>query len=120
MRRLICTLMVALIALPSGAAVFFVEEALNRPAYDAETTGLSNSRSRLELAHTIWVAYGARDLPYVLAHELVHLLSNSGEHSDDPGNLMRDETSVHNATLSTTQCEVARVSGEAQGLLVRR
>ena len=104
----------------SRPAVFFVDETLNRPAYDAETIGLANSRSRPELAHTIWVAYGARDLPYALAHELVHLLSNSGEHSDEPGNLMRDETAPENAVLTSRQCETARERGEAQGLLARR
>jgi hypothetical protein len=104
----------------SKPAIFLVDETLNRPAYDAETIGLGNSRSRPELAHTIWVAYGARDLPYALAHELVHLLSNSGEHSGEAGNLMRDETSPQNATLTSTQCELARERGESQGLLVRR
>lgn len=101
-------------------AIFFIDETLNRPAYEAETIGIANSRSRPELAHTIWVAYRARDLPYALAHELIHLLSNSGEHSDEPGNLMRDETSPRNAVLTSRQCEAARERGEAQGLLVRR
>ena len=108
-------------ALPvSRPAIFFVDETLNRPAYDAETIGLANSRSRPELAHTIWVAYGARDLPYALAHELVHLLSNTGEHSDEAGNLMRDVTSSRNAALTRSQCERTRERGEAQGLLVHR
>jgi hypothetical protein len=104
----------------SKPAIFFVDETLNRPAYDAETIGLANSRSRPELAHTIWVAYGARDLPYALAHELVHLLSDSGEHSGEPGNLMRDVTSPENVTMTRRQCERARERGKALGLLVRR
>ncbi len=101
----------------SKPAVFFVDETLNRPAYDAETIGLANAGSRPELAHTIWVAYGARDLPLALAHELVHLLANSGEHSAHPGNLMREETSPRNTALTTAQCAEARANGNAQGLL---
>lgn len=104
----------------SKPAVFFVDETLNRPAYDAETIGLANAVSRPELAHTIWVAYGARDLPLALAHELMHLLANSGEHSADAGNLLREETSQDNTALTAEQCALARMNGEAQGLLVQR
>jgi hypothetical protein len=101
-------------------AIFFVEDTLNDPAYDAEAIGLGNSATRRELANTIWVAYGARDLPLALAHELVHLLSDSGDHSDEPGNLMRSETAVENTRLSDTQCRRLRTRGEANGLLAPR
>jgi len=101
-------------------AVFFVEDTLNRPAYDAEAIGLENSATRSELANTVWFAYGARDLPLALAHELVHVLSDSGEHSEEPGNLMRTETSPQNTHLSEIQCERMRARGEANGLLTRR
>lgn len=101
-------------------ALFFVDDTRNRPAFDAETIGRANARSRPELADTIWVAHGARDLPVALAHELVHLLSDSGEHSDEPGNLMREETSPQNARLTPAQCERLRQRGEANGLLERR
>lgn len=98
-------------------AVIFVEETLNRPAFDAEAIGRANAASRPELADTVWVAYGARDLPLALAHELVHVLSDSGEHSDEPENLMRDETSPRNTHLTAAQCERLRLRGEANGLL---
>lgn len=101
-------------------AVFFVEDTLNRPAYDAEAIGLENSATRRELANTVWFAYGARDLPLALAHELAHVLSDSGEHSEEPDNLMRTETSPQNAHLSKAQCERMRARGEANGLLTRR
>ena len=101
-------------------AVFFVDDTLNRPAYDAEAIGLENSATRRELANTVWFAYGARDLPLALAHELVHVLSDSGEHSEEPGNLMRTETSPRNTHLSEAQCERMRARGEANGLLARR
>lgn len=103
----------------SKPAVFFVDETLNDPAYDAEAIGRANARTRPELADTIWVAYGARDLPLALAHELVHVLSDSGEHNDTPGNLMDRATSPRATRLSDVQCDRLRHYGEANGLLRR-
>lgn len=101
-------------------AIFFVEDTRNQPPYDAEAIGQKNAATRPELTNTVWVAYGARDLPLALAHELVHLLSDSGEHSNEPGNLMYPESSSTNTALSGAQCERLRARGEANGLLVRR
>jgi hypothetical protein len=98
-------------------AVFFVDDTLNRPAYDAEAIGRGNSATRPELADTVWVTYGARDVAQVLAHELVHVLSDSGEHSEAPDNLMRAETAPRNVRLSAAQCSRLRARGEANGLL---
>jgi hypothetical protein len=98
-------------------AVFFVEDTRNVPAFDAEAIGRGNAATRPELADTVWVAWGARDLPLALAHELVHVLADSGEHSDEPGNLMREETSPENTRLTPAQCERLRARGEANGLL---
>jgi len=100
-------------------AIFFVDETLNRPAFDAEAIGLGNSATRPELANTVWVAYGAHDLALALAHELAHVLADSGEHSSEPGNLMRDETAPDNTRLGRGQCERMRVRGEANRLLQR-
>jgi hypothetical protein len=101
-------------------AIFFVEDTKNEPAYDAEAVGRANSALRPELADTVWIAHGARDLPLVLAHELVHLLSDSGEHSTEPGNLMLPETSPANTRLSAAQCERLRVRGTSNALLERK
>lgn len=100
-------------------ALFFVEDTKNNPAFDAEAIGLGNSKPRPELVNTVWVAYGARDLPFAIAHELVHLLMNSGQHSHDPGNLMRTETAPGNDKLTSAQCERMRSQGEANGLLTK-
>ena len=105
---------------PPKPAVFFVEDTLNNPAYDAEAIGFANANGRPELAATVWVAHGARDLPYALAHELVHVLSDSGQHTDEPGNLMRAETAPENTRLTPAQCELMRSRGEAHGLLQNR
>jgi hypothetical protein len=101
-------------------AVFFVEDTRNEPAFDAEAIGLANAGRRPELANTVWVAYGARDLPHALAHELVHVLANSGDHSAERGNLMAEETSPQNDRLTSAQCELIRSRAEANGLLRRR
>lgn len=98
-------------------AVFFVDDTRNNPAFDAEAIGRANAAGRPELADTVWVAYGTRELPQVLAHELVHLLSDSGAHSEAPGNLMRAETSPGATRLTEAQCRLLRVRGGANGLL---
>jgi hypothetical protein len=101
----------------SKPAVFFAEDTHNRPAYDAEAIGRGNAAARPELADTVWVAHGALDLPLVLAHELVHVLSDSGEHSEGPDNLMRADTSALATRLTNDQCERLRTRGTANGLL---
>ncbi|MGH8668064.1 MAG: hypothetical protein ACREUN_02340 [Burkholderiales bacterium] len=98
-------------------AVFFVDDTRNDPPFDAEAIGRGNAATRPELADTVWVAYGARDLAQVLAHELVHLLSDSGTHSDAPGNLMRPETAPGDTRLTPAQCARLRERGQANGLL---
>lgn len=98
-------------------AIFFVDDTLNDPPFDAEAIGRANAASRPELADTVWIAHGARDLPQALAHELVHLLSDSGAHSEAPGNLMRSETSPRNTRLTPAQCARLRSHGAANGLL---
>ena len=101
-------------------AIFFVDDTYSEPAYDAEAIGLSNAKTRPELANTIWLAYGARDLPFALAHELVHVLSDNGDHSEAAGNLMRPQTSPSNTRLTDAQCSRLRASAEPNGLLARR
>jgi hypothetical protein len=98
-------------------AIFFVDDTRNDPAFEAEAIGRDNAAARPELADTAWVAYGARDLPQALAHELVHLLSDSGDHSEAAGNLMAAETSPRNTRLTGAQCEPLRARGKANGLL---
>jgi hypothetical protein len=98
-------------------AIYFVADTLNDPAFDAEAIGRANSRNRPELADTVWVAAGTRDLHLVLAHELVHVLADSGAHSIDAGNLMRADSAPHNTRLTRGQCDAMRTNGERDGLL---
>jgi hypothetical protein len=97
--------------------VFLVRDTRSQPAFDAEAIGRGNSRTRPEIADTVWITAAARDPGITLAHELVHVLMDSGEHGEEAGNLMRDETSPRNTSLSGAQCARLRDTGSANGLL---
>jgi hypothetical protein len=100
-------------------AIYFVRDTRNRPAFEAEAIGRGNSRARPELADTVWITAGTRDPGIALAHELAHVLMNSGEHSDEPDNLMREDTSGANTRLSVTQCTRMTKTAQENGLLQR-
>lgn len=98
--------------------VYFVRDTLNLPAFDAEAIGRSNSGTRPELLNTIWVTQGTPDPGIALAHELAHLLMDSGAHTEAPGNLMRADTAPANTHLDAGQCARMLRSGR-QGSLLR-
>jgi len=97
--------------------IYFVSGTRQRPAFDAEAIGRGNSRTRPELADSVWVALGTRDLGIALAHELAHVLMDSGEHSEEAGNLMREDTAPQNTSLSSVQCSRLLATASANGLL---
>lgn len=97
--------------------LYFTAGTRQTPAFDAEAIGRGNSRTRPELADTVWIARGARDLGRVVAHELAHVLMNSGEHDDTPGNLMAEATAPENTRLTAAQCAQLRSNGARHGLL---
>jgi hypothetical protein len=97
--------------------VFLVRDTRSQPAFDAEAIGRGNSRTRPEIADTVWMTAATRDPGIALAHELAHVLMDSGEHGEEAGNLMRDETSPRNTSLSGAQCARLRDTGSANGLL---
>jgi hypothetical protein len=101
----------------SKPTIYFVAGTRQRPAFDAEAIGRGNSGARPELRDTVWVARGARDLDLVLAHELAHVLMDSGEHSEESGNLMREDTAPQNTHLTQAQCTRLRETAAANGLL---
>ena len=98
-------------------AVYLVRDSRSRPAFEAEAIGRGNSGTRPEIADTVWMTAATRDPGIALAHELAHVLMDSGEHSSEEGNLMRDETSPRNTSLSAAQCARLRDTGRANGLL---
>jgi len=104
------------LALPKPA-VFFTAGTRQIPAFDAEAIGRGNSRTRPELADTVWIAKGARDLGIVVAHELAHVLMDSGEHDNRAGNLMAESTTPQNTLLTAAQCDRLSATGRRNGLL---
>jgi hypothetical protein len=98
-------------------AIFFVADTHNRPAFDAEAIGRGNSRSRPEMTDTVWITAGTRDLPNVIAHELSHVLADSGQHSELSNNLMREESAPDSTVLTDAQCRRITENGAANGLL---
>jgi hypothetical protein len=97
--------------------VYFVTDTRHQPAFDAEAIGRGNSQTRPELTDSVWVTRATRDVGIALAHELVHVLTDSGEHIERPGNLMRAETAPENTQLTGAQCAQMRDVGTKNGLL---
>jgi hypothetical protein len=98
-------------------AVFFVRDTLQQIAFDAEAIGHSNGRSRPSLVDTVWMTEAVGHSGIALAHELYHVLADSGSHSDDPENLMHEEALGLNTRLNEGQCMRMRRIGTAFGHL---
>jgi hypothetical protein len=91
-----------------NAAVFFALDTRMIQPFDAEAFGQGNTRSRPWLTNTVWLTLALRDRGIALAHELVHILVNSGQHSSVAGNLMLARTTGDNRKLETEQCGAFR------------
>lgn len=101
----------------SKPTLYFVRDTLQVDAYDAEAIGKSNSTTRPQLRDTIWITEGTSHPGIALAHELAHVLMDSGRHVEAPNNLMRAETAAANTGLTMEQCETLVVKGRTNGLL---
>ena len=102
---------------PARPAVFFVEETLRKPAFEAEAFGQGNTRHMRAMRDTVWITRAAKEAAgVVLAHELFHVLADLGRHETDPGNLMHERTDGRNTRLHDWQCERLRKVATAFGL----
>ncbi len=88
----------------SRPTLYFVRNTRNRPAFDAEAFGAGNTVTRPELTGSVWITRQAADLPETIAHELFHVLANSGAHSEDRASLMHRETAPGRRGLTALQC----------------
>lgn len=104
---------------PAKPAIYFVTDTRQQPAFDAEAIGKGNSKTRPELADSVWMTRATRDPGIALAHELAHVLMDSGEHVEEKGSLMREDTAPENTRLSAAQCAQLRETAEKNGLLRR-
>lgn len=98
-------------------AVYFVRDTLQRIAFDAEAIGRSGGRNQPALIDTAWMTEAVGHSAIALAHELFHVLADSGSHSDDPANLMYPETLGSNTRLNDGQCMRLKRIGTAFGNL---
>ncbi len=100
-------------------AIVFARDTTMLDPYDGEAFGEGNTRQRYWMRNSVWLTDGIRDAGIALAHELFHVLANSGEHSRLAGNLMQASTSDEAATLTKEQCEMAIGNAVAEGLVFR-
>lgn len=96
--------------------VFFIhaaDDVLN----DAFSYGRANTQEP-SLRDTVWVKNDVADIAgVVMAHELVHVLTNSGEHVEEPDNLMHADADATTIGLKPEQCQALIKRGQEQGLL---
>lgn len=100
-------------------AVYLVAETRRPEPFDAEAFAPANSAANPSLADTVWIIRSTPSPGIALAHELVHVLTDSGEHSALAGNLMREETAPGNTALAADQCRRIVQSGTGRGFLVK-
>ena len=100
-----------------GATVVFARDTHMQEPFTGEAFGLGNTRRRPWLANSVWLMLDIEDEGLALAHELFHLISNTGEHVGVSGNLMQARTQIDSQTLTAEQCQNARITGVANRLL---
>jgi len=85
--------------------------------FDAEAFGQGNTRNRPWMTHSVWLTLALEDRAIALAHELFHVLVNSGDHSTAAGSLMLARTTGDNTLLTKSECATAQQRGVELGLL---
>ncbi len=108
--------LMAQIDLPSPIVVL-VRDTNREIGFEGEAFGRTNSRTRPWLRDTIWLIADTRSPGAALAHELFHVLTDSGEHHPDADNLMYESTEAKQPVLSAQQCRRAIEIGVRNGLL---
>lgn len=99
--------------------VVLARDTLMSMPFDAEAFGHGNTRHRPWLTGSVWLTLALQDRSIALAHELFHVLVNSGEHSTDADNLMLSRTTGTNTGLSESQCENARAGSVKNGWVIQ-
>ncbi len=97
--------------------VVFARDTRMQAAFDGEAFGLGNTRMRPWLAPSVWLMLGVDDAGIALAHELYHVIANSGDHVEGVANLMQGRTRPESLKLTLEQCQLAQTNGIANRLL---
>lgn len=87
--------------------IFYSRDTRMLTPFDGEAFGRANTRRRPWLQDSVWLMNGIEDAGIALAHELYHVLTNTGEHNQIPDNLMQTRTSQGRTVLEPMQCEAA-------------
>lgn len=103
----------------NAATVYFATDTDMQTKFDAEAFGRGNTGSRPWMRNTVWISAVTPDTGNAIAHELFHVLTNSGQHSEVRGNLMQNRTSPENTGLSEEQCRAAINTAGSFNLLSR-
>ncbi len=101
----------------TDTTLVFARDTRMQEAFSGEAFGLGNTRNRPWLTNSVWLMPDIEDAGIALAHELFHVIANSGEHIEESGNLMQSRTQAESLKLSPEQCERARVTGVGNRLL---
>ena len=99
------------------AAIVFARDTAMLEAFDGEAFGRGNTRRRPWMRDSVWLTAGISDAGIGLAHELYHVLANSGEHNQIKNNLMQPYTQAGATELTAQQCELAIHSAVAHKLI---
>ena len=97
--------------------VVFAHDTQMSTPFDAEAFGRGNTRNRSWLTDSVWLTLALEDRAIALAHEMFHVLVNSGEHSSVEGSLMLARTSGNNTSLTVEECQMARARALSLGLV---
>jgi len=100
------------------ATVVFARDTRMQAQFTGEAFGLGNTAMRPWLTNSVWLMLDVDDPGIALAHELYHVLANSGNHVTERGNLMQADTRPDGTELSPEQCRRALSNGIANGLLI--
>lgn len=98
-------------------SVVFARDTRMMEPFTGEAFGPGNTRSRPWLKNSVWLMPDVGKGGKALAHELFHVIANSGEHVEVTGNLMQSRTLPDNLHLTAAQCRQARDQGSANQIL---
>lgn len=99
------------------AAIVFARDTAMLQAFDGEAFGRGNTRSRPWMRDSVWLTSQISDAGIGLAHELYHVLANSGAHNQIKNNLMQPYTQPGATELTAKQCQSAIHSAIALKLI---
>lgn len=100
--------------------VVFARDTRMLEPFTGEAFGRDNTHRRPWLTNSVWLMLDVEDAGSALAHELYHVIANSGEHVEGSGNLMQSSTDAGSRWLTAKQCQRAQTHGLANRLLRNR